>query len=110
MIKQIISNELENRFNRPANNSEILSAIDYLSDWLADTKRPTMADIIVGLDAFVHDNYIRCDICDEMHPSDDMTNEYGAWCCNNSLCLRQAKEDFEFDSHLEWGTDSRHSF
>ncbi len=104
MIKKIISNELEIRLNRPVNNSEILAAIDYLHDWLVSTKHPTITDIMVGLDAFVQDNYMRCEICDEMHLSDDMTNEYGGWCCNNSLCLRQAKEDFEFDPHAEWGT------
>ena len=110
MIKQIIANELEYRCNRPVNQTEIAAALSYIRDWMTATNAPVIADIVDAIDGFINDNYDRCDICGELHPNDELSDEYGLRICNNSVCYKQAKEEYEFDPHFEWGTDSRHCF
>lgn len=110
MIKQIISNELENRCKRPVNETEVILALEYIQEWLSNTTNPTFADVVEAMDGFINDNYAACDVCGELHLSDELTDEFGVRICNNSVCYKQAKEEYEFDPHLEWGTDSRHCF
>lgn len=110
MIKQIISNELDNRCKRPVNETEVILAFEYIKEWLSNITNPTIADVVEAMDGFIDDNYAACDMCGELHPSDELNDEFGVRICNNSVCYKQAKEEYEFDPHLELGTDNRHYF
>lgn len=104
MIKSIIKNELDKRLGRIALSEDINNAIDYISDWVASIKFPTLSDIIEALDSFIKDNYAQCEICGEYYNPDDMSWEYGRLVCGATTCVMQAENDHNFNPHREWGT------
>lgn len=109
-IDNLVKAEINRILGREATETEINDAIQCINDnaGLIDD----WADIRNTLLDWRDENYFKCLLCEEYHHDDEkqtVHDEYddGYYYCEK--CIRQAREDAEFDKHFELGTDGRHT-
>lgn len=103
-FKQVIINELNNRLGRTATTDDIYGAFDYISDWLGGIRLPELSDIVEALDAYLHDEYVQCEICGTYHKPENMVEVHAVRTCGCNDCRQQAEDDYNHDPYMEWGT------